>query len=78
MHLLIAPIYTITQKKNAKKKKKKKAKKKREKKPKRIFSRTKTHIFFKNDDAKKKKTKTKTQILGERCQFSSGEYCSLY
>ena len=32
----------------------------------RIFSRVKTQ----------KKTKTKTQILGERCQLSSGEYCS--
>ena len=39
----------------------------------------KTHVF-KNEDAyfqerRRKKTKTKTQILGERCQLSSGEYC---
>ena len=26
----------------------------------------------------KKRTKTKTQILGERCQLSSGEYCIIY
>ena len=32
----------------------------------RIFSRTKTP----------EKTQTKNQILGERCQLSSGEYCT--
>ena len=79
MHLLLHP-FTRERKKNENAKKtktQKNAKKKTKtqknaKKRKRIFSRTKTHIF-KNEDAKKK-TKTKTQILGERCQLSSGEY----
>ena len=74
-------IHLYENAKNAKKKRKRKKnenakeRKKNEnaKKRKGIFSRTKTHIF-KNEDANKK-TKTKTQIIGERCQLSSGEYC---
>ena len=61
--------------KNAKKKRKRKKPKTQKKRKK-----TKTHIL-KNEDAyfqerRSKKTKTKTQILGERCQLSSGEYCT--
>ena len=77
MHLLLHP-FTRERKKNenAKEGKKKTKTQKNAKKTKtqkknayfqerrRIFSRRKTQ-----------KTKTKTQILGERCQLSSGEYC---
>ena len=40
---------------------------------------TKTHLF-KNEDAyfqERRRKKRKTQIRGERCQLSSGEYCNL-
>ena len=75
MHLLLHPFTrernkakkkTKTQKKteNAKKKKTQKSQNAYFQERIRIFSRTRTQ-----------KTKTKTQILGERCQLSSGEYC---
>ena len=51
MHLLLHPFTRERKKKNAKKKKPKR--KRTQKKPKRIFSKTKKHIF-KNEDAKKK------------------------
>ena len=59
MRLLLHPFTRERQKKNAEKK-------------------TKTHNF-KNVDAyfqerRRKQAKTKTQILGELCQLSSGEY----
>ena len=61
---------------NAKKRKRKRTPKKETQKN---AKKTKTHIF-KNEDAyfqerRREKTKTKTQILGERCQLRSGEYC---
>ena len=70
MHLLLHP-FTRERKKTQKNAKKTKAQKTQKK--------TKTHIF-KNEDAyfqerRREKTKTKTQILGERCQLRSGEYC---
>ena len=77
MSLLLHP-FTRERKKNAKNENAKERKKRRRKKKtqkneevyfqerKSIFSRTKTH----------KKMKTKTQRLGERCQLSSGEYCT--
>ena len=66
MHLLLHPLTRGRKKKNEN------AKERKKKNENAFFSRTKTHIF-KNEDAKE--TKTKTQILGERCQLSSGEYC---
>ena len=73
MHLLLHPFTRECKKTQKKTKPHKNENAKNPKKRKSIFSRTKTHIF-KNEDAKKK-TKTKTQILGERCQLSNGEYC---
>ena len=79
-----APIYTKTQKKtqkdeNAKKNENAKEVAKNAIERKRMFSRTKTHIFMDEDayfqERRRKKTKKDTQILGERCQLSSGEYC---
>ena len=76
MHLLLHP-FTRERKKTQKKNENAKERKKNENAKKR--KKTKTHIF-KNEDAyfqerRRKKTKTKTQILGERCQLSSGKYC---
>ena len=72
---LLHPLTWERKKKRQKKKKNENAKKKNEdtKQRRRIFSRTKT--YFEERRRKKIKTKTKTQILGERCQLSSGEYC---
>ena len=77
MRLLLHP-FTQDAKKNPKRKKRKRKKKIRRRKRTQT-KKKKTHIF-KNEDAifqerRCEKTKTKTQILRERCQLSSGEYC---
>ena len=78
MHLLLNP-FTRERKKTQKNENAKKRKRKRTQKNENA-KKTKTQIF-KNEDAyfqerRRKKTKTKTQILGERCQLSSGEDCN--
>ena len=79
MHLLLHPFTRERKKRkkneNAKKRKRKKMQKKKKNENAKKRKKTKTHIF-KNEDAYfQERRRKKTQILGERCQLSSGEYC---